>query len=116
MMFRNIVIDPTQRSLRNILWRDSPDQDIKCIRLNTVTYGLKNSSYLATRCLIELAMRYDEQFPLASRILKNNSYVDDILANCNNLQLLKHMQQELIQLLSLGGGFQLHKWAPPTLI
>lgn len=110
MMFRCIELDPTQRSLQNILWRDSPDHDIKCIQLNTVTYGLKSSSYLATRCLIELARRYRDKFPLASSILENNTYVDDVLANNNSEQMLVEMQSQLVQLLALG-GFQLHKWA-----
>ncbi|XP_045457220.1 uncharacterized protein LOC123667312 [Melitaea cinxia] len=109
-MFRCIDLDPSYRPLQNILWRESPEQDIRCIQLKTVTYGLKSSSYLATRCLIELAARYKDQFPLASSILENNTYVDDILANsCSEEQLLR-MQTELIQLLSLG-GFELHKWA-----
>ncbi|KAL0829306.1 hypothetical protein ABMA28_004108 [Loxostege sticticalis] len=110
MMFRCIELDPLQRPLQNILWRDSPDQDILCIQLNTVTYGLKPSSYLATRCLIELADRYQDQFPLASQILKNNTYVDDVLSNSDSQQTLTQMQDELVKLLSLG-GFQLHKWA-----
>ncbi|XP_047515275.1 uncharacterized protein LOC125056291 isoform X1 [Pieris napi] len=109
-MFRCIRLDPSQRSLQNILWRESPDEDIKCIQLSTVTYGLKSSSYLATRCLIELANRYKEQFPLASSILINNTYVDDVLVNNNNKQVLLKMQTELVELLALG-GFQLHKWA-----
>lgn len=110
MMFRCIDLDASQRSLQNILWRESPDEDVKCIQLNTVTYGLKSSSFLATRCLIELANKYQDQFPLASSILKNNTYVDDILSNSNSEQQLLKMQSELIQLLALG-GFQLHKWA-----
>ncbi|XP_045453524.1 uncharacterized protein LOC123662768 [Melitaea cinxia] len=109
-MFRCIDLDPSYRPLQNILWSESPEQDIRCIQLKTVIYGLKSSSYLATRCLIELAARYKDQFPLASSILENNTYVDDILANsCSEEQLLR-MQTELIQLLSLG-GFELHKWA-----
>lgn len=57
MMFRCVNLDPKQCSLQNILWRESPNADIQCIQLKTVTYGLKPSSYLATRCLIELANR-----------------------------------------------------------
>lgn len=110
MMYRCINLNPSHRSLQNILWRESPDEDIKCIQLNTVTYGLKSSSFLATRCLKELADRYKHQFPLASAILQHNTYVDDILVNSHCKNVLINMQNELIQLLDLG-GFQLHKWA-----
>lgn len=54
-MFRNIRLSPEHTSLQNMLRRDSPDERIRCIRLDTVTYGLKYSSFLATRCLHELA-------------------------------------------------------------
>ncbi|XP_063894885.1 uncharacterized protein LOC110381307 isoform X2 [Helicoverpa armigera] len=85
-MFRNIKIDPQYTSLQNILWRDNPDEPVKCIRLDTVTYGLKSSSYLATRCIDELANKYEKLYPLASSIIKNNQYVDDIIYSNNNLE------------------------------
>lgn len=110
MMFRFILLDPRQTSLQNILWRDHPNDDIKCIQLQTVTYGLKTSSYLATRCLIELAEQFESQLPSAASILKHNTYVDDVLATNQNENDIVNMKNELIHLLSLG-GFQLHKWA-----
>lgn len=87
-MFRNILLNPEHTSLQNILWRDSPDKPINCIRLDTVTYGLKSSSYLATRCLYELANRYEGQWPLASFIIKNCTYVDDVCYANENLDIL----------------------------
>ncbi|XP_049886498.1 uncharacterized protein LOC126380975 isoform X1 [Pectinophora gossypiella] len=109
-MFRAVSLNEKYRPLQNILWRDSPDNNVECIQLNTVTYGLKSSSYLATRCLIELADRYAEDFPLASSILKNQTYVDDILATNDSLDALIESKEQLCKLLDLG-GFQLHKWS-----
>ncbi|CAH2061018.1 unnamed protein product, partial [Iphiclides podalirius] len=64
----------------NILWRENPNTEIRCIQLTTVTYGLKSSSFLATRCLDELATVYKkDELPLASSILKNSTFVDDVL-------------------------------------
>lgn len=54
-MFRMILIHPEHRPLLNILWRESPHEQIKCLQLQTVTYGLKSSTFLATRCLKEIA-------------------------------------------------------------
>lgn len=110
MMFRFILLDPSQRSLQNILWREQPNEDIKCIQLQTVTYGLKTSSYAATRCLIELAQRFEQELPSAASILKNNTYIDDTLVTNNSEIGLVNDQKQLIHLLSLG-GFQLHKWS-----
>ncbi|XP_028164538.1 uncharacterized protein LOC114355741 isoform X1 [Ostrinia furnacalis] len=109
-MFRNVRIIPEHASLQNILWRDSPDEPIKCIRLDTVTYGLKSSNYLATRCLKELAMQHKHTYPLASFIIENCTYVDDILYANNNLDIILEAKSQLRKLLSLG-SFHTHKWS-----
>ncbi|KAL0811217.1 hypothetical protein ABMA28_009646 [Loxostege sticticalis] len=112
-MFRAINLNEKYRSLQNILWRDSPDKNVECIQLNTVTYGLKSSSYLATRCLVELAEQYSEQFPLAAFILKYQTYVDDVLGTAASLESLIEAKEQLCKLLNVG-GFQLHKWSSNT--
>ncbi|XP_028157714.1 uncharacterized protein LOC114350946 isoform X1 [Ostrinia furnacalis] len=109
-MFRNIKVDPEYTSLQNILWRDDPTESVQCIQLDTVTYGLKSSTYIATRCLDELANRYRDEFPLASSIIKNNVYCDDILFSHNDLETVFAARDELRRLLSLG-SFETHKWS-----
>ncbi|XP_049887043.1 uncharacterized protein LOC126381635 isoform X1 [Pectinophora gossypiella] len=108
-MFRCINVTPSHRQLQNILWRPASDSAIQCLQLQTVTYGLKSSSYLATRCLVELANRYRDQFCLASDALLHKTYVDDICLSDNDLGQLIKTRDELIQLLKKG-GFSLHKW------
>ncbi|CAH2093449.1 unnamed protein product [Euphydryas editha] len=96
--------------IQNILWRNSPDKPIKCIRLDTVTYGLKSSSYLATRCLYELANRYEDRWPLASFILKNCTYVDDVCYADANLDILLEARDQLTELLRVA-SLETHKWS-----
>ncbi|CAG9136698.1 unnamed protein product [Plutella xylostella] len=108
-MYRNILITPEQRSLQNILWRDSPQEPISCLQLQTVSYGLRSSSFLATRCLYELAIRYKDEFPLGSKAILQSSYVDDIVQSHNDLDTIINIKRQLIDLLSLG-SFNLHKW------
>ncbi|CAH2058235.1 unnamed protein product, partial [Iphiclides podalirius] len=68
-----MLLAPTQlrvlstRNL-NILWRENPNTEIRCIQLTTVTYGLKSSSFLATRCLDELATVTQLNAYVANRI------------------------------------------------
>ncbi|KAL0803434.1 hypothetical protein ABMA28_017281 [Loxostege sticticalis] len=108
-MYRQVLIENKFCCLQNILWRESPHDPVRCIQLQTVTYGLKSSSFLATRCLVELAQRYKDQYPLASFVLLNSSYVDDLQCGSNQLIELEQIKKELIELLGLG-GFSLHKW------
>lgn len=48
-MYRQINIKPEHRNLQRIIWRSDPNQNLKEYLLNTVTYGMASSSFLATR-------------------------------------------------------------------
>lgn len=49
-MYRAIFIRHEDRNLQHVLWRSSPDKPLREYRLNTITYGLSYSPYLAIRC------------------------------------------------------------------
>lgn len=52
MMYRRVLIEHEQRSLQRILWRSNTQDPIETYELNTVTYGLASSSFLAIRYLM----------------------------------------------------------------
>ncbi|XP_072398150.1 uncharacterized protein [Diabrotica undecimpunctata] len=108
-MYRQIRVNPEQVFLLNILWRDSPQEDLKCLQLETVTYGLNNSCFLSTRCLKELAQKNFDKFPLASDALLNCCYIDDVLYGCNDFETLFEIHRQLTECLNLA-CFSLHKW------
>ncbi|XP_072380528.1 uncharacterized protein [Diabrotica undecimpunctata] len=103
-----ILIHPEDRRYLNILWRE-PHSELKCIQLQRITYGLRSSSFLATRYLVELANTEGQNFSLAAKALINNTYVDDILAGSDTIEEAKKLKNELISLLQLR-SFSLHKW------
>lgn len=108
-MFRQVLIHPQYCCLQNILWRDNKDENITCIQLKTVTYGQKSSTFLATRCLYELATKYKQMYPLGAKALLQYTYVDDVNIGSNNLSELLEIKRQLIEILNLG-GFEPHKW------
>ncbi|XP_061722315.1 uncharacterized protein LOC133528846 isoform X2 [Cydia pomonella] len=108
-MFRNVFINEHQRGLQNILWRDSPKNPINCLQLQTVTYGLKSSTFLATRALKELANMHKDQFPLAAQAIYKNTFVDDVLTGADDVETLQELKRQIVELLKLG-SFSLHKW------
>ncbi|XP_073955673.1 uncharacterized protein [Choristoneura fumiferana] len=108
-MFRQVYINSHHTPLQNILWRDDPNKPIVCLQLQTVTYGLKASTYLSTRCLIELALLYKDKYPLAADAILKNTYVDDVICGSDSVDQLQDLKQQLINLLKLG-SFTLHKW------
>ncbi|XP_058816866.1 uncharacterized protein LOC131680161 [Topomyia yanbarensis] len=66
-MFRQINVSPQDRPLQSILWRATPTDKIDTYELNTVTYGTKPASFLATRTIQQLAVDEENHFPLAAR-------------------------------------------------
>lgn len=113
-MFRQIKTNPEHNFLQNILWRDNPQDTLKCIELLTVTYGTNFAPYLSTRVLIDIALKNKDAYPLAAEALLSQCYVDDILCGCDNYTDLRTLQTELKTLLSKH-GFHLHKWCSNSL-
>ncbi|XP_062538224.1 uncharacterized protein LOC134206512 [Armigeres subalbatus] len=79
-MYRQISMNPADRSLQRILWRFDASEPIQAYELGTVTYGLAPSSFLATRTLLQLVEDEGIPFPNASTAIKKNVYVDDLIA------------------------------------
>lgn len=109
-MYRQILINPTQTFLLNILWREDPHKPFQCLELLTVTYGTNCAPFLATRVLQDIAERNESKFPLASNALTYQCYVDDILTGADSLSDLKLLHKQLNQILN-SHNFTLHKWA-----
>lgn len=108
-MYRQILIDKSQRQYQQIFWRNNSDEKIDVYQLNTVTYGTASAPYLAIRCLHELGRANENNYPKESQIIKNDFYVDDLLTGANNLNELTKVCNNIINILS-SAKFHLHKW------
>lgn len=109
MMFRQTFISPEDRKYQLIFWRETSDEPLLTYELNTNTYGLKSSPYIAIRTLLELAAQERERFPLAATVLEHDAYVDDILTGANSESAALELKEELINIMS-SGGYELRKW------
>ncbi|XP_038106215.1 uncharacterized protein LOC119765979 [Culex quinquefasciatus] len=108
-MYRQVLVHPDDRPLQQILWRSTPNEDLKTYQLNTVTYGTAPAPYLATRVLNQLADDEAENYPLAAPQVKRSFYVDDYLSGDNDENRLMETNRQLIGLLG-SGGFTMRKW------
>ncbi|KAF6204000.1 hypothetical protein GE061_002339 [Apolygus lucorum] len=109
-MFRQILVEPNDRKFQQIVWRSDPSQPVQFYELNTITYGLRSSPYLAQRVLRQHATNYQDKFPAAAHVLLNNTYVDDIIGGADSPEDLITLKHQLIVLLEKG-GFQLSRWS-----
>ncbi|XP_050305576.1 uncharacterized protein LOC126742816 [Anthonomus grandis grandis] len=109
MMYRQVLVSPEDRKLQRILWRTSPNETIKTYELNTVTYGTTAASFLAIRCLHQVADECENEHPIIANIIRNNMYVDDLLASVDSEEDAKYIVENISKIL-FKRGFELRKW------
>jgi hypothetical protein len=108
-MYRQILIVPSQRRLQKIFWRFSENEPIQSYELNTVTYGMRSASFLAIRCLFEIANSLDQSNPQVAQLIRCDMYVDDLLSGAESLQELTRIIKDLNSAFKQG-CFHLRKW------
>ncbi|GBN71477.1 hypothetical protein AVEN_85918-1 [Araneus ventricosus] len=106
-MYRQILVEPSQRYLQRIVWKETNNSPIKIYELNT--YGTVSAPFLAMRVLKAFADAEHQDFPEAAKIISRDMYMDDILSGATSLTSAKRLQADLSKLLRRG-GFELHKW------
>ncbi|XP_062557516.1 uncharacterized protein LOC134222375 [Armigeres subalbatus] len=107
-MYRQVLLHPEYTSLQRILWRFNLNAPVATNELQTVTYGLAPSSFLATRTLQQLAADDSDTYLLGGPALRKGFYVDDYIGGANTLEVAIQTREELDELLGRG-GFQLRK-------
>lgn len=108
-MYRQVWVRENQRDLQRILWRSKADDPIATYRLNTVTYGTAPASFLAVRCLQQLALENRQNYPEASRVILQDFYMDDLLSGMDSLEDARELKGQVSHILC-SGGFVLRKW------
>lgn len=107
-MYRQVLIHEDDRRYQMILWREQ--DEIKTYQLNTITFGVSSSPFLAIRTVQQLADDDGHLFPRASEVLKQHFYVDDLLTGTNTVKEARELRDEIIGLLHRG-GFVIRQWA-----
>lgn len=108
-MYRQVLIEPSQRQLQKIIWRPTPNDPLKVFTLNTLTYGQASASYLAIRCLFELENEFETSHPDIAKIIRQDLYVDDLLTGTETITAVKRICKEAFRILKTG-CFELRKW------
>ncbi|XP_058445661.1 uncharacterized protein LOC131426915 [Malaya genurostris] len=109
-MFRQVLIAADDRWLQNILWRFDSNDTPSTYELITVTYGTKSAPYLATRTLQQLAQDEASEYPLASKSVREDVYMDDLISGSNDMKSALELNKQLVSMM-YKGGFHLRKWA-----
>jgi hypothetical protein len=109
-MYRMFWIAESHRNYQKVLWRFNQDEPIKEYCLATVTFGTSSAPYQAIRALHFIAEREEPNYPLASRALLNEFYVDDFISGAHTIELAIKKQEELREVLQQY-GLVIRKWS-----
>ena len=77
--------------------------------IQRVSFGDKPSGAIATVALRKTAEMGKDQFPEASQVILNNTYMDDIIESVNNRKKAHQITDDIEKLLNKG-GFKLKEW------
>ncbi|XP_018376447.1 PREDICTED: uncharacterized protein LOC108769758 [Trachymyrmex cornetzi] len=107
-MYRQVWVHQEDRHYQRILWR--VNNEVETFQLNTLTFGVFSSSFLAIRTIQKLADDECHAYPKAAKILKQHLYVDDLLTGADTIIEARTIRDDIIALLSRG-GFIIRQWA-----
>ncbi|GFW59239.1 uncharacterized protein TNCV_2781701 [Trichonephila clavipes] len=107
-MYRQILVADEDQKYQQILWRNNSNENICTYKLKTVTYGLASASFLATRCIKQIAID-DKDNPNLSRVLQEDIYMDNLLLGADTPNNAISICKDIAHVLSTH-GFHLRKW------
>ncbi|GFV18881.1 DUF1758 domain-containing protein [Trichonephila clavipes] len=107
-MYRQILVADEDQKYQQILWRNNSSENIRTYKLKTVTYGLASASFLATRCIKQIALD-DKDNPNLSRVLQEDIYMYDLLSGADTPNNAISICKDIAHVLSTR-GFHLRKW------
>lgn len=111
-MYRQIKVTNESADYQRILWR--VNGEVREFRLTRVTFGTASAPFLATKTLQQLAIDEEKSFPIASKVAKEDFYMDDLLSGADNLKDAIEVHTQMTNLMK-AGGFELQKWASNNL-
>ena len=85
-MFRKVGLHEEDRDLHRFLWRDPESGKLEDFRMTCLTFGVACSPFLAVQVLRQVALDYQQEYPLASQVVLNNFYVDDCVTGTESVE------------------------------
>lgn len=101
-MYRQILIHRDDWDFQRFVWRENDDDPIQFCCLTTVTFGQASAPFTATRV--------EKGLPIASTILKDEAYVDDIHFGSQSVASLIEGGRQIVAALE-SASFALRKWS-----
>lgn len=102
------------REFQKILCCFNPEDPIAAYTLNTVTFGLKPSPWLALCTIKQLTLEEAKTYPLAATVVDRDIYMDDLATSLSDEDEAHTLSSQLKEMFN-SGGFELVKWCSNSL-
>ena len=104
-MYHTVYVKEIEQHTHRFLWRNmnvarNPDTYV----IQRVSYGDKPSGGIATVALRKTAEFGQNEFPEATKIIKENSYMDDIIDSVNDKENAVNITKQIEDILDKGGS------------
>ena len=109
-MYHTVKTKPIDQNTHRFLWRDmettrEPDTYI----IQRVSFGDKPSGTIATVALRKTAEMGKAKYPQAAKIIRDNTYMDDIIESTEDLLTAQKLTSDIENLI-IKGGFHVKGW------
>ena len=107
-MYNTVKLDPSHWPFQRYIWHDeldptkTPHQKV----IKTLIYGVRSSGNQAVQGLRQIAEIHKEEYPLVSKIIKDDVYVDDCITGDDNYDAAFKRADEL-EVVTGSGSFNL---------
>ena len=109
-MFHTIDIPLEDQMLHLFLWKDSDDdEEVDVLAITTVNMGDRPSPTIAQAALRKTAERESATYPEESTIVKDNTYMDDILGSVETEKERQLVTKNIESMIGTA-GFLIKKW------
>ena len=108
-MYLYINVHPSDVKYQMILWRPDQNSTVRAYTLNTVTFGVNCSPFLAIRTTQQTAYDHGQDDPESAEALLHDVYVDNLLTGGPTVEAAIRRKKG-IEILAAKGGFRFRKW------
>ena len=109
-MYHRILIPEVDQQVHRFIWRNleterDPDTYVKTV----LTFGDKPAPAMAQIALRKTAQESEEVYPKAAKVLKDNTYMDDICDSLETNEEARQLTRDVDEVLAKG-GFAVKEW------
>lgn len=109
-MYLHVKLEKHDQAYQKILWRKNANEPIGDYCLTTITFGVNSSPFIVVAAVQHHAENEMEKFPIASNIILNDSYMDDISSGSDCVKQAIKVRKQITDILQ-DASFPIRKWA-----